>query len=76
MKYYVLSYGLDNYHKSALKVLMVSTEFPPIPGGVGRYTKNLTDGLKRQGVKVSVLCNEKGEGDYIGIDPKNENNSK
>lgn len=74
--YYVLSYGLDNYDKSALKILMVSTEFPPIPGGVGRYTKNLTDGLKRQGVKVSVLCNEKGEGDYIGIDPKNENNSK
>jgi len=55
---------------------MVSTEFPPIPGGVGRYTKNLTNGLRRIGVKVSVLCNEKGEGDYTGIDPKNENNSK
>jgi len=55
---------------------MVSTEFPPIPGGVGRYTKNLTNGLKRAGVKVSVLCNEKGEGDYTGIYPKNENNSK
>jgi glycosyltransferase involved in cell wall biosynthesis len=69
-------YELDKYDKSTLKILMVSTEFPPIPGGVGRYTKNLTDGLKKLGIKVSVLCNEKGDGDYIGIDPKNENNSK
>ena len=69
-------YESDSYDKSPLKILMVSTEFPPIPGGVGRYTKNLTDGLKKLGVKVSVLCNEKGGGDYIGINPKNENNSK
>ncbi len=71
-----MSHELNNYYKFTSKILMVSTEFPPIPGGVGRYTKNLTNGLKRVGVKVSVLCNEKGEGDYIGIDPKNENNSK
>ncbi|WP_148685675.1 glycosyltransferase family 4 protein [Candidatus Nitrosocosmicus hydrocola] len=72
----IVPYELDSYDKSTLKILMVSTEFPPIPGGVGRYTKNLTDGLKRLGVQVSVLCNEKGGGEYIGIDPKNENNSK
>jgi glycosyltransferase involved in cell wall biosynthesis len=71
-----MSHELNNYYKFTSKILMVSTEFPPIPGGVGRYTKNLTNGLKRVGVKVSVLCNEKGEGDYTGIDPKNENNSK
>lgn len=71
-----MSYGLDKYDKSTLKILMVSTEFPPIPGGVGRYTKNLTDGLRKLGIKVSVLCNEKGAGEYTGIDPENKNNSK
>lgn len=71
-----MSYRLDNnYDKFTFKILMVSTEFPPIPGGVGRYTKNLTDGLKRLGLKVSVLCNEIGAGDYAGIDPTNKNNS-
>lgn len=71
-----MSYELGKYDKFALKILMVSTEFPPIPGGVGRYTKNLTDGLKRSGMKISVLCNEKGKGNYTGIDPENKNNSK
>lgn len=71
-----MSHELYNVDKFTLKILMVSTEFPPIPGGVGRYTKNLANGLKRLGIKVSVLCNEKGEGDYTGIDPENENNSK
>jgi len=72
----MMSYKLDKYDKFSLKILMVSTEYPPIPGGVGRYAKNLTEGLKRSGIKVSVLCNEKGKGDYGGIDPENGNNSK
>ena len=71
-----MSYKLDKYDNFSLKILMVSTEYPPIPGGVGRYAKNLTEGLKRSGMKVSVLCNEKGKGDYLGIDPENGNNSK
>ncbi|WP_458745789.1 glycosyltransferase family 4 protein [Candidatus Nitrosocosmicus sp. T] len=72
----MMSYKLDKLDKFSLKILMVSTEYPPIPGGVGRYAKNLTEGLKRSGMKVSVLCNEKGKGDYMGIDPENGNNSK
>lgn len=58
------------------KVLMVSTEYPPIPGGVGRYTKNLVTGLREIGVDVYVLCNEKGTGDFSGLDPTNNNNSE
>ena len=58
------------------KVLMVSTEYPPIPGGVGRYTSNLVKALKEIGVEVYVLCNEKGNGDFFGLDPLNENNSQ
>lgn len=57
-------------------VLMVSTEYPPIPGGVGRYTRNLVTGLRGIGVNVNVLCNEKGEGNFFGLDPLNDNNSK
>ncbi len=56
-------------------VLMVSTEYPPIPGGVGRYTSNLVKSLKKIGVGVYVLCNEKGNGDFFGLDPSNQSNS-
>ena len=57
-------------------VLMVSTEYPPIPGGVGRYTSNLVKSLKKIGVEVYVLCNEKGNGDFFGLDPSNQSNSQ
>lgn len=56
-------------------VLMVSTEYPPIPGGVGRYTSNLVKSLKKIGVEVYILCNEKGNGDFFGLDPSNQSNS-
>ena len=54
---------------------MVSTEYPPMFGGVGRYTKNLSDALKKLGVRVYVACNEKGNGDYFGLDADNPHNS-
>ena len=42
-----------------LKVVMVSTEYPPMKGGVGRYTYNLTKALRRLGLEVCVVCDEK-----------------
>jgi len=54
---------------------MVSTEYPPMQGGVGRYCKKLVDSLKNQGVEVRVVCNEDGQGDYFGISPLNPDNS-
>ena len=48
---------------------MVSTEFPPMPGGVGRYTFNLTQSLRQLGIKVRVVCNDKGKGDFHGLSP-------
>lgn len=51
-----------------ISVLMVSTEYPPMPGGVGRYTKNLSLALKRLGAEVYVICNERGDGDFSGLD--------
>ena len=55
---------------------MVSTEYPPMQGGVGRYCKKLVDALRQQGVEVLVICNEDGAGDLKGISPTNKNNSK
>ena len=58
-----------------MQVLMVSTEYPPMPGGVGRYTSNLTNELRKAGLDVYVVCDEKGHGQYSGISPKNPHNS-
>ena len=35
-----------------LKILMISTEFPPMQGGVGRYCKKVVDSLRSEGMRV------------------------
>ncbi len=55
---------------------MVTTEYPPMPGGVGRYTENLTKSLRKMGLEVYVLCNEKGNGNYYGLSTYNKHNSE
>ena len=45
------------------KILMVSTEYPPMRGGVGRYTFNLVRQLRKKGLNVLVASNE--EGSYL-----------
>jgi glycosyltransferase involved in cell wall biosynthesis len=57
-----------------MHILMVSTEYPPMQGGVGRYTKNLVVALRRAH-DVYVVCSEKGDGDFYGLEPTNEYNS-
>jgi hypothetical protein len=56
-------------------VLIVSTEYPPMQGGVGRYAAKLVGSLRRAGLEVYVVCNEKGKGDYYGLSPYNKHNS-
>src|SRR5918997_401844 len=60
-----------------MKVLMVSTEYPPMRGGVGRYAANLVQALRKigEGIEVDVVCNEDGDGEFGGIAPSNERNS-
>jgi glycosyltransferase involved in cell wall biosynthesis len=58
-----------------MQVLMVSIEYPPMPGGIGRYTANLTKALLKLGLDIYVVCDEKGDGQYSGISPKNPHNS-
>jgi glycosyltransferase involved in cell wall biosynthesis len=59
-----------------MRVLMVSPEYPPISGGVGRYTSNLVKALRKLDCEVLILSDEKGDGDYKGISPSNADNSK
>ena len=54
---------------------MVSTEYPPMKGGVAHYSQKLVGSLRNEGLKVSVVCNEAGGGDYTGISPYNRHNS-
>ena len=58
------------------RILMVSPEYPPINGGVGRYTYNLVRELKRHGLEVYVVCDNEGKGDYTGLSHNNIHNSK
>ena len=44
-------------------------------GGIGRYTSNLTKALKKQGVEIYIVCDNKGDGDFSGISPDNKQNS-
>src|SRR4029079_14375820 len=61
--------------KTLGRILMVSTEYPPMQGGVGRYTSNVTRELRKIGYEVHVACNEKGDGQFFGLSPDNSNNS-
>ena len=58
-----------------MRILMVSPEYPPISGGVGRYTSNLVNAIRKLDCEVLVLSDEKGKGDYRGISPSNVDNS-
>lgn len=56
---------------------MVSTEYPPMRGGVGRYAAKLVQALRKKddGVEVDVVCNPDGNGEFRGISPSNQRNS-
>ena len=60
-----------------MKILMVSTEYPPMKGGVGRYTSKLVQALRNTGnrIEVQVICNKDGDGEFDGLSPTNERNS-
>ncbi|MGB8101450.1 MAG: hypothetical protein WCE96_07210 [Nitrososphaeraceae archaeon] len=60
--------------KNLPKILMVSTEYPPLRGGVGRYTFNLVRQLRKKGLNVLVASNEEGDGDFFGLTPANNEN--
>ena len=58
------------------RILMVSTEYPPMQGGVGRYTYNLTKALRKLGFEVDTVSDKLGNGEFSGLSPKNPENSR
>ena len=58
-----------------IRILIITTEYPPMQGGVGRYTFNLTEELRRIGLDVRIACNEKGSGQFFAVSPNNPHNS-
>ena len=62
--------------RKPMRVMMVTTEYPPMQGGVGRYSANLVTALRKLGLDVFVVCNEKGNGDFYELSPFNSRNSE
>jgi glycosyltransferase involved in cell wall biosynthesis len=59
-----------------LSILLVSPEYPPMPGGVGRYTSHLKKNLVEMGFTVQVICDKRGNGEFSGIGQHNPKNSE
>ena len=55
---------------------MVSTHYPPMLGGVGRFTYNLVKSLRSSNLDVRVVSDTHGSGDYQGLSPYNKRNSE
>lgn len=56
---------------------MVCTEYPPMQGGIGRYTYNLVKSLQSKGINdIKVVSSSEGSGDYTGLSPFSNNNSQ
>jgi glycosyltransferase involved in cell wall biosynthesis len=72
----ISSVPLSSSLSGKIRILMVSPEYPPINGGVGRYTYNLVRELKRQGLEVYVACDNRGKGDYTVLSHDNIHNSE
>src|SRR6185503_19642277 len=56
--------------------MMVSTEYPPMHGGVGRFTYNLVKSLRSNNLDVKVVSDSHVSGDYHGLSPHNKQNSE
>ena len=59
-----------------LSILLVSPEFPPMSGGIGRYTYNLKKSMIEMGLTVQVVCDRRGDGEFSGIAQLNARNSE
>jgi phosphatidylinositol alpha-1,6-mannosyltransferase len=49
-------------------ILLLSSEFPPQPGGIGEHAYNLARIFHHAGFQVTVLTNSRGE--YIGVEER------
>ncbi len=47
-----------------MRILLVTTEFPPQPGGIGHHACNLAKHLNVQGIETEVVCESRNEADF------------
>jgi len=47
----------------SLRLALITGEYPPLPGGVGDYTRELARALQARGHAVAVWTDRRGEGD-------------
>lgn len=47
-----------------MDILLISTEFPPQPGGIGHHAFNLAKYLNREGLECAVVCESRDKLDY------------
>lgn len=48
-------------NKAARSVLVITSEFPPMPGGIGNHAYNLSIYLKQRGYDIHVLTNKRAQ---------------
>ena len=46
---------------SGKNILIVTSEFPPQPGGIGKHALDLATALQQEGFEVVVICDERSE---------------
>ena len=49
---------IENKH-----IVLLTSEFPPLPGGIGNHAYNLTEQLSQSGYKVSVIADQRDNKD-------------
>lgn len=49
--------------RTALRLALITGEYPPLPGGVGDYTRELARALQARGHIVAVWTDQRGEGE-------------
>ncbi|HTO35039.1 MAG TPA: glycosyltransferase family 4 protein [Flavobacterium sp.] len=54
----------------AKNILFVTSEFPPLPGGIGNHAFLLSKYLQKNNFKVSVLCDFRSEKEDLEFDAK------
>ena len=48
-------------------ILLLTTEFPPQPGGIGNHAYHLAKGLQEHGHKVTVVCDDRSKTDKATV---------
>ena len=74
-KFWAYCLSCDALSKFHSETALSKQLYPPRDGGVGRYTFNLVNEIKKSDCEVLVLCDQKWNEDYKCVSPFTEDNS-